>query len=173
MEHWRWTMHLTQRSAWHDPWSYLLIISGGCYLFMSARSLLFNSTLLPNLKLQISFFHLLTGQTHRHIQHFTLNCNPRNANFNSYIIESPNQCDRTALALCVNNNSVKHFRYWLTQWSRVLSEMLIGLLEVKIFPKVYGIWKFVTTFTSKATCPYSEPDQSSPCLPILHFEGSI
>jgi len=67
MEHWRWTMHLTQRSAWHDPWSYLLIISGRCYLFMSVRSLLFNSTLLPNLRLQMSsFFHLLTDQTHKH-----------------------------------------------------------------------------------------------------------
>ena len=39
---------------------------------------------------------------------------------------------------------------------------------VKKFPTCYGIRRFITAFTSAATCPFSEPDQSSPCPPS-HF----
>jgi hypothetical protein len=38
------------------------------------------------------------------------------------------------------------------------TEELTGPLLVK---------KFITTFT-RATCPYPEPDQSSPCFPLPH-----
>jgi hypothetical protein len=74
-----------------------------------------------------------------------------------------------ALALCVNNNSGKHFRYWLTQLNRVLSEMLISLLEVKNFPEIYGICKFTTTFTSTSHLSLSRARsiQSMPTHPTF------
>ena len=45
--------------------------------------------------------------------------------------------------------------------------------ETQQFPAFYGTQKFITTFTRPATCPYPEPDQSSPCPPSrflkIHF----
>ena len=57
--------------------------------------------------------------------------------------------------------------YLLTPWSRVL-EKLTGSQLVKKFPTFYGTRRIITTFASAATCPYPEPDQSSPCPPF-HF----
>jgi hypothetical protein len=48
--------------------------------------------------------------------------------------------------------------YLLTPWSRVLLEKLTGSHLVKKFPAFCGTRKFVP-----ATCPYPEPDRSSPC----------
>jgi hypothetical protein len=57
----------------------------------------------------------------------------------------------------------------LTPWSRVLLEKLTGSQLVKKFPEFYGIRKFITVFTSVATCPETsggtEPDQSGPFTP--------
>ena len=60
------------------------------------------------------------------------------------------------------------FTYLLNPWSRVLLEKLTVSQLVKIFPACYGIRRFITAFTSAATCPYSEPDQFSPCT-LSHF----
>jgi hypothetical protein len=52
--------------------------------------------------------------------------------------------------------------YLLTPWNRVLLEKLTGLQPVKKFSAFYGTRRFITAFTMPATCPYSEPVQSSP-----------
>ena len=49
--------------------------------------------------------------------------------------------------------------YLLTPWSTVLLEKLTGSQLVKKFPAFYGTRKFITVLT----CPYPEPDLSSPC----------
>jgi hypothetical protein len=54
----------------------------------------------------------------------------------------------------------------LTPWSRLLLEKLTGSQLVKKFPPFYGTRRFITAFKVPATCPYPEPDQSSPCTPI-------
>jgi len=56
--------------------------------------------------------------------------------------------------------------YSLTSLSRVLREKLTRSQLVKKFPAFYGTRSFVTSSKSSATCPYPEPDQSSPYLPI-------
>jgi hypothetical protein len=56
--------------------------------------------------------------------------------------------------------------YLLTAWSRVLLEKVTGSQPVKKFPAFYRTQRFITTFTSvHPTCPYPEPDQSSPGPP--------
>ena len=41
------------------------------------------------------------------------------------------------------------------------------------FPAFYGTTRFVTAYTSAVTCPYPEPDRSSPCPHIpLHEDSS-
>ena len=57
-----------------------------------------------------------------------------------------------------------YLTYVRTAWSRVLQK-LTGPQLVKKFPTFYGTRSFITTFTSAATCPYPEPDQSSQCPP--------
>jgi hypothetical protein len=57
----------------------------------------------------------------------------------------------------------------LTPWSRILLEKLTGLQLVKKFPALYETRGFITTLPHSqvpATCPYPEPDQSSPYLHI-------
>ena len=49
----------------------------------------------------------------------------------------------------------------LTPCSRVLLEKLTCSHLVKKFHAFYVTWRFITALTS--ACPYSEPDQSSPC----------
>jgi hypothetical protein len=61
--------------------------------------------------------------------------------------------------------------YLLTPWSRVLLENLIGLQLVKKFPEFYKTRNFITACTLPATCPYPEPDGSSPYPHILLPEG--
>ena len=46
----------------------------------------------------------------------------------------------------------------LTPWSRVLPGKLTGPQLLKKFPACYGNQRFITAFT----CPYPEPDRSSP-----------
>jgi len=53
-----------------------------------------------------------------------------------------------------------------TPWSRVLLGKLSGSQLVKTFPAFYGTRCFITVVTRAANCPYTETDQSSPCLPI-------
>ena len=63
--------------------------------------------------------------------------------------------------------TIKYLKYSiLTPWSRVLLQKLTGLQLVKNFPAFYGTRRFITAFTSAATCPYPEPHQSSPCFLI-------
>ena len=51
---------------------------------------------------------------------------------------------------------------------RVLLEKLTGFQLVKKFPAHYADRRFITTFLKvPATCPYLEPDQSSPYPHIL------
>ena len=52
--------------------------------------------------------------------------------------------------------------FLLTPFSRVLLEKLTGFQLVKKFPAFYGTRRFITTFTSAATCPYPMPARSSP-----------
>ena len=52
--------------------------------------------------------------------------------------------------------------YLLTPWSRILEE-LTGSQLVKKFPTFYGTRRLITHSQVPATCPYPEPDQSSPC----------
>jgi hypothetical protein len=63
--------------------------------------------------------------------------------------------------------------YFLTPRSRVLLEKLTGSQLVKKFPAFYGARMSITTFQVPATCPYPEPDQSSPSPPTyflnIHF----
>jgi hypothetical protein len=47
--------------------------------------------------------------------------------------------------------------YLLTPWSRVLLEKLPGLQLVKKIPVFYGTRRFISVFTSAATCLYPEP----------------
>jgi hypothetical protein len=50
--------------------------------------------------------------------------------------------------------------YLLTPWSKVLLEKLTVLKLVNKFPAFYGTRRFITAFTSAATCPYPESPQS-------------
>ena len=58
--------------------------------------------------------------------------------------------------------------YLLTPWSRVLLEKLIGSQPIKKFPAFYGTEGSLPHSQVPATCPYTEPDWSSPCPPY-HF----
>jgi hypothetical protein len=48
----------------------------------------------------------------------------------------------------------------------VLLEKLTVPHLVKKFPAFYGTLNLITTFTTAATCPYPEPEESSPRPPI-------
>ena len=56
----------------------------------------------------------------------------------------------------------------LTPWSRVLLEKLNGSQLVKKFPAFYGTRRSIAALQEPATCPCSEPDQSTPFSPS-HF----
>jgi hypothetical protein len=57
--------------------------------------------------------------------------------------------------------------HYVTPWGRDLPEKLTVPQLLKKFPAFYGTRRFITVFTrAPPTCPYPEPDQSSPCLPI-------
>jgi hypothetical protein len=45
--------------------------------------------------------------------------------------------------------------------------------EANQFSAFYGTQTFITVFTRPATCPYPQPDQSSPCFPIPLPEDSF
>ena len=62
------------------------------------------------------------------------------------------------------------FANLLTSWSRVLLEKLTGSQLVKKFPSIYGTRKFNPAFKLPATCPYPEPDRSSPYTHITLSE---
>jgi hypothetical protein len=64
----------------------------------------------------------------------------------------------------ITSSSAK-ITYLLTPWSRVLPEKLTGSQLVKKFPAFYGKRRLIAAFTSAATCPSPEPDQSSPRHP--------
>lgn len=57
----------------------------------------------------------------------------------------------------------------LTAWRTVILEKVAGLQLVKKFPPFHESGKFVTDFTTAATCSYPEPDpdQSSERRPIF------
>jgi hypothetical protein len=57
---------------------------------------------------------------------------------------------------------------YLTQRSGVLLEKLTVPHLVKKLPAFYGTLRFIATFTTAATCPYPEPDESSP-RPLILF----
>jgi hypothetical protein len=62
------------------------------------------------------------------------------------------------------------FTYLLTAWSRILLKKLTGSQLVKKLPTFNGTRKFVTGLQKPTTCPYPEPDHSSPCPPApSHF----
>jgi len=63
------------------------------------------------------------------------------------------------------------FYFLLTPWIRVLLEKLTGFQQVKKFPAFHETRRFITAFTKDSTCPYSEPDQSSPSplIPLLEY----
>jgi hypothetical protein len=61
-------------------------------------------------------------------------------------------------------------KYLLTPGSRVLREKLTGLQLVKKYLAFYGTGRFITAFTSAATCLYPELAQSSPYPHIPHPE---
>jgi len=46
---------------------------------------------------------------------------------------------------------------------RVLLKKLMGSQLVKKFPTLYGTREIITSLQEPNTCPYPEPDQSSPC----------
>ena len=52
--------------------------------------------------------------------------------------------------------------YLLTPWCRVLIERLTGCQLVQKLPAFYGNRMFITHSQVSATCPYPEPDRSSP-----------
>jgi len=52
----------------------------------------------------------------------------------------------------------------ITPWNTDLLEKLTGSQLDKKFPTFYGTQWCTTALTRAATCPYPEPDQSSPCL---------
>ena len=57
--------------------------------------------------------------------------------------------------------SLSH-KHLLNPCSTVFLEKLTGFQPVKKFPSFYGNRRFITAFTRSPTCPYPEPDQSSP-----------
>jgi hypothetical protein len=64
-----------------------------------------------------------------------------------------------------HNTHTPHYAiltYLITPWFRVPLKKLTSLQLVKKFPAFYGTRRFITTFTSAATCPYPKPDQSNP-----------
>ena len=66
-----------------------------------------------------------------------------------------------------------YFTYLLIPCSRDLLEKLTGFQLVKKFPTYYWTWRFITTVTSAATCPYHEPAWTSPYPNIPLPEVSI
>ena len=56
--------------------------------------------------------------------------------------------------------------YLLIPWSRVLLEKLTGSNLIKKFPSFYGSRGSLLHLQVPVTCPYPEPDRSSPCLHI-------
>ena len=60
--------------------------------------------------------------------------------------------------------------YLPNPWSRVLLEKPTGFQLVKKFPSFYGTRRFILYSLVTATCPYSEPGQSSPYphIPLLY-----
>ena len=60
-----------------------------------------------------------------------------------------------------------HILYTLTPWSRVLLEKVTIPQLVKKFSAFYGTWRFIPHSQVPATCPYTEPDQTSP-YPLPH-----
>jgi hypothetical protein len=63
--------------------------------------------------------------------------------------------------------------YLLTPWSRVLPEKLKRPKLLKKFPAFYRTRRFITAFTRARSCPYPEPDWSSPCPPHPTSRRSI
>jgi len=51
----------------------------------------------------------------------------------------------------------------LTYSMRVLLKKLTSSQVVKKLSTLYGTQEFITLLQEPATCPYPEPDQSSPC----------
>ena len=50
----------------------------------------------------------------------------------------------------------------LTPWSKILLEKLTCFWLVKKFPTFYGIWRFITAFTSARHLPFPQPVRFSP-----------
>ena len=57
-----------------------------------------------------------------------------------------------------------------THWRTVLLKKLTGSQQVKKFPHFTEPEGSLPRLQGHATCPYSEPDQSSPCHSILDSE---
>jgi hypothetical protein len=57
---------------------------------------------------------------------------------------------------------LKTFTYSLTPWSEVLLEKLTDSQLVKKLP----VFCPLENFKVPASCPYSEPDQSTPCFTL-------
>jgi len=60
--------------------------------------------------------------------------------------------------------------HYLTPRIRVLPEKLTDLHPTKKFPSFYGTRKLITAFAPPANCTYTEPEKSSPDIPIPLLE---
>jgi hypothetical protein len=60
--------------------------------------------------------------------------------------------------------------YLLIPRSKALLEKLTGSQLVKNFPAFYGTEVSFPRLQVPATCPYPEPDQSSPCPPFYFLQ---
>jgi len=68
-------------------------------------------------------------------------------------------------------------QYEINPCSRVLPQNLTDPQPANKLPVLYGTPRFITAFTIAATCPYPEPDKSTPCPPttshFLHIDLNI
>ena len=75
------------------------------------------------------------------------------------------------LHFCAHRLSFMFRKEWMAMCSQAVYHLVILTFcmeqspswETNHFSAFYGTQKFITAFTSPATCPYPEPDQSSPC----------
>ena len=78
------------------------------------------------------------------------------------------ECGLTPIA-CLHVRKNRSLLYVLSYFlGRVLLDKLTRFNIVKKVPAFYGTRRLITGFKRAPTCPYSEPDQSSPCSPS-HF----
>ena len=73
------------------------------------------------------------------------------------------ECGMTSIP-CLHVRENRSLLYMLTySLGRVLLDKLTRFIIGKKVPAFYGTRRLITAFKRAPTCPYSEPDQSSPC----------